>query len=388
MLESVKSIVVWLFYLCLCFVAWQMYYFGQVGKLLIILLSLCVSAFVLITNWRLVYRIEVVALITALLIGTTQAARHISLAAFLVDIIPFLMLTSASLLLLFLRDRQVELSPPSLPMLIGLLALLVASILVSFWLDSDSLFYLGNRLSGPLGPAVLAIYLIALLLPLLVKFVERKSVYLVGLILMIVAGIFATRARMPLGAFLVGAGIVGLYVGRHIPMRIFIPIVLLCVAFASYVIFQRMFWDVARNGYTVLDLSGREKIWAGLLDNYSTHKWFGHGFGNAWQFLSNYEVVTAKQPHNDYLRVLNNQGAIGLFLTMFALFAMFGKLVFGFFVSKNPSAKPMYVIAISLWVSFFALALTDNVLIYPLYVGLMLWYSVSALTSRSEAKYE
>jgi O-antigen ligase len=68
-------------------------------------------------------------------------------------------------------------------------------------------------------------------------------------------------------------------------------------------------------GFTV-GSSGRSKLWSAVYQHWQERPWTGFGPGNAERFTTEH-FVTINHPHNDYLRLLNDYGALGT--AMFAV---------------------------------------------------------------------
>jgi O-antigen ligase len=69
---------------------------------------------------------------------------------------------------------------------------------------------------------------------------------------------------------------------------------------------------------TTLNTEGRLQIWRAIIKNADQSVWLGHGAGNASDLVRQL-FPTAGEPHNDYLRVWNDFGVVGLGLWIAAL---------------------------------------------------------------------
>jgi O-antigen ligase len=67
---------------------------------------------------------------------------------------------------------------------------------------------------------------------------------------------------------------------------------------------------LAENGI----MSGRGAFWLITWSSYMRSPWIGHGAGSAERLMAEYFGDQIKHPHNDFLRVLHDFGAIGLIL--------------------------------------------------------------------------
>lgn len=121
---------------------------------------------------------------------------------------------------------------------------------------------------------------------------------------------------------------------------------------------------VGDNALQVGDVSistqGRAKLWELLISNSSDGWIFGHGIGSASQLIGEY-VPGQSHPHNEYLRLFYDFGAVGL-----ALFVVgYALLIWRSFRSARQSDSPVH------WAAFIALsgialnATTDNPFVYP-----------------------
>ena len=101
------------------------------------------------------------------------------------------------------------------------------------------------------------------------------------------------------------------------------------------------------------DLSGRGRLWVGYLEQYWRSPIFGHGLGVTALARSYYDL-----PHNEYLRLLVESGAVGL-----AIYAAAVLLWSRQIVARADPGERAFVIALLLALAVYAIS--DNILIMP-----------------------
>jgi O-antigen ligase len=80
-------------------------------------------------------------------------------------------------------------------------------------------------------------------------------------------------------------------------------------------IHERFFTGDVRNvGGVTLNVEGRTKFWETTWRSYETSPVYGHGIGSADVLISRTYGAAAAHPHNDYLRLANDLGIIGVAL--------------------------------------------------------------------------
>ena len=369
----------WLILIILCLASWQIWYAGELAKILLIL----ASSAVVVKHVRFGFTsIEFWLLASACFIGMMQYGSNVSLKSWLIDLMPFLMFLASILMIRHLISISSYLSPPSMSNFVTVLLCLCGSFILSF-LFLEAPIAIGGRLAGPLGPPVLAIYLIAVFIPILVSFLENARIQKGMILLVILLFVGLTYSRMPLAAMVISMIVSAIFYTRRFSIKVFIPIVVLCVPVLVFFLFKRMF---VGDGFNLanIGLSGRDFIWMKLWGQIQDDPWFGKGFGSAYHFLteSNLFWTRIEQPHNELMRIMHNQGFIGLVTTLVALLMFPYSLLKRYFSSHFlcSSGRQTIVTALALWAGFFALALTDNVMVYPGYMIVLMWYTVSGLT--------
>jgi O-antigen ligase len=116
-----------------------------------------------------------------------------------------------------------------------------------------------------------------------------------------------------------------------------------------------------------VNLEGRLELWTTTWDSYLTSPLIGHGAGASDDLITRTYGSSAGHPHDDYLRLLNDYGAIGLALWAVAYFACL-QTTFRYWVRSvriGSSEAAVYHLSASLaLIAVGAGMITDNVMIY------------------------
>jgi hypothetical protein len=120
------------------------------------------------------------------------------------------------------------------------------------------------------------------------------------------------------------------------------------------------------NGYFIggvaLNTEGRAAVWRHLAEGWQLHPWVGSGLGAAQEITLRQSTTIIAQPHNDYLRLLVDQGTIGAVLFVLAL------LVMGYrslrLAVRDVDHRFMHAAALSAIVGLMGCMFTDNPLVY------------------------
>jgi len=115
-----------------------------------------------------------------------------------------------------------------------------------------------------------------------------------------------------------------------------------------------------------VNVSGRGSFWQTTWDSYTESPWVGHGAGSAQELLSSSTAGKVTHPHNDYLRILHDYGAIGLGLWLLGYFKLLWLAWKFWFVADrrgDPNA-PVYLAALLSLLAVAAVMITDNVMVY------------------------
>ena len=72
--------------------------------------------------------------------------------------------------------------------------------------------------------------------------------------------------------------------------------------------------DKVKSIFEGVDLvsNGRGEVWPIFLEASKDRLWFGHGTGSTTMFAKRNVISAFSQPHNDYLKILYNNGILGL----------------------------------------------------------------------------
>jgi O-antigen ligase len=140
-------------------------------------------------------------------------------------------------------------------------------------------------------------------------------------------------------------------------------------------------------GGTKINVSGRQDFWRITLDSYRESPWIGHGAGSSEELLSRRTAGVITHPHNDYLRILHDYGAIGLGIWLLG-FANLLWQTWKYWIMadrrQDPSA-PLYLTAVLSLLAAALLMITDNIIIY-INVMAPLGILVGAALGRKPAK--
>jgi O-antigen ligase len=142
-----------------------------------------------------------------------------------------------------------------------------------------------------------------------------------------------------------------------------------CVALVTWVLM--LSFEPLRNRFLVgdnaveigglaINTSGRSALWEAVRENAMRAPLLGHGPGSAVVFVTErFGGIT--QPHNEYLRVLHDDGLIGLVLFMLGCLLVLIRIV----ERIARTDQPIHWAALFALSATLAAASTDNVLVYP-----------------------
>ena len=132
-------------------------------------------------------------------------------------------------------------------------------------------------------------------------------------------------------------------------------------------IHKRFFTGDVRNvGGVTINVEGRTKFWGTTWRSYETSPVYGHGIGSADVLISRTYGAAAAHPHNDYLRLANDLGIIGVALWIVG----FGGLIvytFRLWARSNLGSDPDKRFSATACIGLSAVAVamvTDNVMTY------------------------
>lgn len=108
----------------------------------------------------------------------------------------------------------------------------------------------------------------------------------------------------------------------------------------------------------------RLNLWKDLISLSKENIYFGQGLGTA-QIISYGKLSYLSEPtfsHNDYLKILFENGIAGVALYLLLLFSVLGYLIKFYFQISNKNLKTLLVFILALTLSLFLASLTDNIL--------------------------
>ncbi|MGH3430023.1 MAG: O-antigen ligase family protein, partial [Terriglobales bacterium] len=136
-------------------------------------------------------------------------------------------------------------------------------------------------------------------------------------------------------------------------------------------------------GTVTLNSEGRGELWATTWDSFLTSPLIGHGAGNSDELITRIYGSVDGHPHNDYLRLLNDYGVIGLGLWTWAYLALFRATSRAWRLAVSMGKRRAELFHLSATLALITLGLTmitDNVMIY-LYImapiGILVGMSIS-----------
>lgn len=227
--------------------------------------------------------------------------------------------------------------------------------------------YGSYRFIGPTGAAGSAIYYVALFIPIFINYKYYKEKKYLLLSLFLAALIISTGSRM---AFLVLMVVVFIQYFQSANYKfkvIYTAAFFVILAYVIVLLGQRMFFG-DNISFESLNLSGRNILWAAVINHSFDSIYFGHGHGAATNYLLDLKILGGKrdyQVHNDYIRIYYNFGLIGLSIFLYLLFRIYKKIKFcsHFGFQENVLSQ----ISLSYFIGFLMLMFTDNIILYYFY---------------------
>jgi O-antigen ligase len=119
-------------------------------------------------------------------------------------------------------------------------------------------------------------------------------------------------------------------------------------------------------GGAAINVAGRENYWQTAWDSYTESPWIGHGGGSAQELMSLSTAGQVTHPHNDYLRILHDYGAIGLGIWLLGYINLLWS-TWKFWIMADRRRDPSAPLYLTAFLSLLAVALvmiTDNVMVY------------------------
>ncbi|WP_149830692.1 O-antigen ligase family protein [Streptomyces tailanensis] len=118
-------------------------------------------------------------------------------------------------------------------------------------------------------------------------------------------------------------------------------------------------------GNMVIGTSGRSQLWSITWDSIKEAPWLGHGIGHAESLIGNTAGISRlMHPHNDYLRLWNDLGIIGIGLWVLAVLILFRGAYRRLRVATNDSDRAIHQAALFALIGLSLNAVTSNSLIY------------------------
>lgn len=128
-----------------------------------------------------------------------------------------------------------------------------------------------------------------------------------------------------------------------------------------------------RVGQVAINASGRVAFWGLMVESARTAPVAGHGLGSSQRVMADEFLASdrIRHPHNDYLRLWHDLGLVGLALLVAAL-GRWAAALLGTWRRARAMPEPMRVVpllALLTVVEILLAMVTDNVLIYPFFLG-------------------
>jgi O-antigen ligase len=230
-----------------------------------------------------------------------------------------------------------------------------------------------------IGPRPLAILGIVVLTRHLVKWYYGDSRARVSIVLWMAAIVVSvSRAAAAIGLVLIGLVVLAQMRFRLrravMSLPVFVGAVLVVIGMA-------LFWAPLRDHMfagdtklrvagTKINVSGRWTMWTAIVESALERPLIGKGLGSAVQVITTTFASTPgqmTQPHNDYLRLWHDLGAIGLTLYLIAV-GLTGWILFrDWYANERRRAGPaqLEITGLLTLLAILAASLTDNPLVYP-----------------------
>jgi O-antigen ligase len=124
-----------------------------------------------------------------------------------------------------------------------------------------------------------------------------------------------------------------------------------------YLILNNSRNQVTNGDDTLINTSGRTDAWLFFYEKYLSNPIWGIGAGNSSKFVKNSDIEFFVTPHNEYLRLFLESGAVGAVLVIiFVVPEVFKNLKLSNFKKKN-----LFVFIISaLYLNVLIFSFTDN----------------------------
>lgn len=241
--------------------------------------------------------------------------------------------------------------------------------------DTEEGWAIGPRPLAILGLVVLSRYLarwyygdkrsrlwILLWIVAIVASISRAAAA-TSLVLVCLVVLAQMRFRRRRAAFTLPAALVGL-------------VLVVTLAFTWAPFHERMFAGDTKFevGGTSINVSGRRTMWTAIVESARKQPWVGAGMGSAQAVITAtfaYTPSQMTQPHNDYLRIWHDLGAIGLALLLAATGVWIWLLGRAWYDSERTARGParLELTALLTLLGLSMVEVTDNPLIYQAVMG-------------------
>lgn len=135
--------------------------------------------------------------------------------------------------------------------------------------------------------------------------------------------------------------------------------------------------DLAQN----VNVTGRNLVWAVVYGDYWSHnRWIGQGAGSSARFLAG-AFEESGIPHNEYLRVLHDTGAVGLVLFLAGIIGLFRLLQSLLGKSVTEQQRLCVGVALFILIGYIVIAITDNPLDYYFFFSQYVFFALGLATA-------
>ncbi|MHB1168919.1 MAG: O-antigen ligase family protein [Longimicrobiales bacterium] len=237
-------------------------------------------------------------------------------------------------------------------------------------------------LTGALGNRVYSIFLLPMLALALAAWRRRGPAWML-LVITIVALIAATLSRTVTAVAVVMTAVAFMWdAGWGQRLRGVVVVALLGVLILSFEPLRERFITgedarrprqstvvvtgegrSAQFNVSGISLSGRGLLWLQTWRHAMESPVIGHGTGGAEAYLGSMQMVSA-HPHNDYLRIFHDYGAIGLSLLLAIAAAGLLSLRKLYRKSESLQTRELALAAFLTWLGYLMVAVTDNIVVY------------------------
>lgn len=262
-------------------------------------------------------------------------------------------------------------------------SLLPAAVALYQFFAGTGLYDAGrNRLLGTLThPNMLAYYLLlpitlAIFVFLNIKKERVESVGYLGLASILIFILFFTYTRGAYLALLIVFFIVGLLKFRKFLVGAILALLLVYALSAPVQARVNSLFNLGADG----SVSWRLGMWSDGLGYFKAKPLTGYGFGVADEIFSQNSplAVVSTDPHNDYLRVAIDGGAVALALYLILILVLLSRLISEYRKEERPRLKMLNLFILALAIALYTMSFGDN-LINDTALQWNLWILIGAL---------